>query len=120
MRSIESVARLAKSKAPVAGALSRTPSSSTRVWDELPPRTKTLVIWPGPPPRTTSTPGTVRSSSATEALRLSSISSAVITVTELPTRRRPASRRLAVTTISSRISGRDSSDVSSSGAVAAS
>ena len=101
MRSTSSVARPAKSKPPTAGLLTRTPSTSTRVCEELAPRMKTEVLPPGGPLRDTSTPGTVRSSSATVTARRASISARSMTVTALPTRRRGVSSACAETTISS-------------------
>ena len=77
------------------------PFQSTRVWFELAPRMKSEDALPGEPLRATSTPGTVRSRSATEVSWRCSISSRSMTVTVAGTSPSSSSSRVAVTTIDS-------------------
>src|SRR3990172_3263616 len=60
---------------------------------------KIEVVLPGPPVRTTSSPGTLRSASATEELCQSRSCFAVITLTVLLTEFAGVSSRVAVTTV---------------------
>ena len=96
-RSTPVVARSEKSKAPPM-SLAGTPSISTFVKLEAPPRTKSDVRPPRAPVWTTSVPGTVRSDSSRSMFPSASSSAASSTVTEAPICDCGSSAAAAVTT----------------------
>ena len=76
------------------------PSIITSVWPVLAPRSRTLVVEPGPPLSLMSRPGTVRNASTSEPGLLVASVSPLTTLIELPVRLIGSGSRSAVTTTS--------------------
>ena len=105
MRSIMSGARFCSAAPPAVAGLTRTPSISTSVWFDSPPRMNADVSWPGPPLRPMSMPAWKRSSSAMSPACAARICVRSMTMVAAPIRDCGCGVRLAVTSTGSSATG---------------